>query len=164
MVALPMLPRQCTATRSPSRRRFASSDTKFLKLAMSDGTCRSEIGCERKISPARFASNPSSSSPSSLASSFSSIETSAVTPLRLSRSTSSSSQSPPRGRSAIAKPKEGSPLMQKMSFKAYPPTNCSTRSCTLGMPRPSDAPSSMSGITLSNSGPECAPVSAIRTG
>src|ERR1035437_5321017 len=49
-------------------------------------------------------------------------------------------------------------------FVAKPPINRSMRSRTLGTARPRAAPSSMSGISLSNSGPECVPVSAIRTG
>ena len=71
----------------------------------------------------------------------------------------------PRGRITMARCGACLPSIQKMSFTSpHAPTNRSTRWHTLGIPTPRAAPSSISGISLSNSGPECDPVIAIRTG
>lgn len=168
MVARPMLPRQCTPTLRPRRKRSARSATTARKLFKSAGVVRSGIGYETKERPNSEATRLSSERPSELASQSSSIDTSVSTPLVLMRCNSSSSQSFPRGRSTIARRILGATSaagIQKRSFTpAHTPTNFSTRSRTLGTPRFSAAPCSIKGISLSNSGPAWVPVSAIRTG
>jgi hypothetical protein len=110
----PILARQCTPSDRPALTISARCSIERKKPSLSDGTERSRIGRFTNSIAAALQSSGSRRSPSSFVSSSVSMETRTSIPSRESASSSSQSQSPPRGRATIAMRLGAASLMEYM--------------------------------------------------